>query len=159
MSEEIIIDGVDVSGCEFFCNMSNGEPDTLCHCYKDMYGFDTNCKYNEAAKNCYYKQLKRLQEKYDTVVNKFFNSETDKTRLQAENEELKKRDKENLHYLACMTSQRNKLKLSLEEIREIMQENCNQCFEIDNFTKPDDCGICEWARVLKVIKELLDERN
>ena len=31
-------------------------------------------------------------------------------RLQAENEE-------NLHYLACMTEQRNKLKLALEEIR------------------------------------------
>lgn len=40
----------------------------------------------------------------------------------------------------------------LEKIENVLQENCNQCFEIDNFSKPDDCGICEWARILKIIR-------
>jgi len=57
------------------------------------------------------------------VIEEFLN---DIKRLQAENERLKeeiKKEKEiykeNVHYLACMTSQRNKLKLALEEIRDI----------------------------------------
>ena len=43
-------------------------------------------------------------------------------------------------------------KQKLEKIENVLQENCNQCFEIDNFSKPDDCGICEWARILKIIR-------
>lgn len=44
------------------------------------------------------------------------------------------------------------LQLKLSRIEDVLQENCNQCFKIDNFSKPDDCGICEWARILKIIR-------
>lgn len=57
---------------------------------------------------------------------KYAGCKTANTAIQQENEllkeEIKKEKeiyKENVHYLACMTSQRNKLKLALEEIREI----------------------------------------
>lgn len=48
-------------------------------------------------------------------------------------------------------------KQALEYIRNVLEENCSQCFEIDNFTKPDDCGICEWARILRIINEVLND--
>lgn len=56
--EEIIIDGVDVAGCEFYsdydktCREANGKFDT------DLCDFD-KCEY---ITNCYYKQLKRLEQ-------------------------------------------------------------------------------------------------
>lgn len=50
----------------------------------------------------------------------------------------------------------NKYRKALEDIKNVLEENCSQCFEIDNFTKPDDCGICEWARILRIINKVLD---
>ena len=50
------------------------------------------------------------------------NCERENYELRKENEELKKEIKENLHYLACMTEQRNKLKLALEEIKVISDD-------------------------------------
>lgn len=92
---KVIIDGVDVSGCEFFSDMSNGKPDTRCECYKDMYGFNTNCKHNKDAKNCYYKQLKRKEQeceelkKLNNILNIAFtsisNSNIDKIIKQLQN--------------------------------------------------------------------------
>ena len=124
MSEEIIIDGVDVAECCFYNNGKCNNPN----------GMACNCINNTV---CYFKEFKRLQ---------------------AENKRLKDAIKSinkpvflpNIEQEAT-----NKYRKALEEIRENLQENCNQCFEIDNFTKPDDCGICEWARVLKVISEVL----
>ena len=37
-------------------------------------------------------------------------------------EELEQENKENIHYLACMTEQRNKLKSALEEIKSIVDK-------------------------------------
>lgn len=44
----------------------------------------------------------------------------DVLRLEQENKEEKKAYNECMYYLACMTEQRNKLKIALEEIREIL---------------------------------------
>lgn len=50
MTEQIIIDGVDVAGCKFY----DGEFEYSCKCSC------TICERNQ--ENCYFKQLKRLQE-------------------------------------------------------------------------------------------------
>ena len=73
MTEEIIID------CAFYKDGVCASP------------INNTCKYckNIDVSKCYHKQLQRLQEKYDTLTNKFLNSETDKTRLKQENEKLK----------------------------------------------------------------------
>ena len=73
---KVIIDGVDVAGCEFFSDMSNGKPDTICKCYKDMYGFNTNCEHNKDAKNCYYKQLQRAKAEIEELKKQVRNNET-----------------------------------------------------------------------------------
>lgn len=103
--DKVIIDGVDVSGCEFFSDMSNGKPDTICMCYKDMYGFNTNCEHNKDAKNCYYKQLKRLEQENE--------------RLKDENYGL---NQELLGYQkGVQASEIIELKQALQEIKEIAE--------------------------------------
>lgn len=87
MTEETIIDGVDVAGCGF----RHKETGEQCHIALAFSGDYGNCWHCEQIPNCYYKQLKRLQEKYDSLTNKFFNSETDKTRLEQENLILKEK--------------------------------------------------------------------
>lgn len=54
--EEIIIDGVNVAGCGYFCE------DECNICGMGTDGEDTFCKYCKDNPNCYYKQLKRLEQ-------------------------------------------------------------------------------------------------
>ena len=74
MDKQIIIDGVDVSGCKHFKN-------TTCiadYLLTDMNFSEAKC---ELCKNCYYKQLKRKEqaldeiEKYLDAQQKYFDSE------------------------------------------------------------------------------------
>lgn len=62
----------------------------------------------------------------DTSKLSTFYCEVDKCnvvqRLKQENENEKKAYNECMYYLNCMTEQRNKLKLALEEIRELIKD-------------------------------------
>lgn len=91
--------------------------------------------------------------------------------LKAENEELKTGLKQiqkqfGIEILYCKTTGEStfrsreilKLKKTLNEIKEIAEEDCKQCFEIDGFSKPDDCGICPYNKILQKISEVEDER-
>lgn len=49
-----------------------------------------------------------------------------------------------------------KLLKTLTDIKEIAEGNCKLCFSVDGFKKPDDCGICEYARILQKISEVED---
>lgn len=63
--KQIIIDGVDVSWCKYFCLNQMGN-----NCLNHNRGFSMNCNNN----NCYYKQFKRAEHKLDKikkVCNKF----------------------------------------------------------------------------------------
>ena len=55
--KQIIIDGVDVSGCEHY-------EDLNCSAYRDSCGYPLDCK---DKPNCYYKQLKRKEEKIEKI--------------------------------------------------------------------------------------------
>lgn len=56
--KEIIIDGVNVAGCGYFC-----ETDKECSiCGMGTSGEDTFCRYCKDNPSCYYKQLKRLEQ-------------------------------------------------------------------------------------------------
>jgi len=148
---EIIIDGVDVSGCEYL----NKED---CTCDNEN-NHNIGCGQYDT---CNYKQLKRLQaenerlsnmkcpncgEEYLSPTGADFFEENE--RLKKEIKKEKEIYKENVHYLACMTSQRNKLKIALEEIREIAEEN-STCAGYDCWSM---------LRVLDKISEVLDERD
>lgn len=57
MDKEIIIDGVNVAGCGYFC-----EIDKECSiCGMGTDGEDTFCRYCKDNSNCYYKQLQQLK--------------------------------------------------------------------------------------------------
>ena len=123
MTEEIIIDGVNVAGCEFYlqdekysCDLSFINKEELCKC--------------DDVQDCYYKQFKRLEQ---------------------ENKEEKKAYNECMHYLACMTEQRNKLKTALEEIR-------NYCDRIEqgSVIGTQDCLI---NSIKNITNEVLNENK
>ena len=100
--KEIIIDGVDVSGCEFYQIAEN-------ELYpKAQYCGSMRTTFCENEPNCYYKQLKRLEQE---------NAE-----LKAENERLKE-EKENLIEQLVTYNQfensYNKYRQTLQEIKEI----------------------------------------
>lgn len=66
MTEEIIIDGVDVAGCGYL------ECDTKCMIYGyGLSGEDTFCRECNGNPNCYYKQLKRLEQKNEMIINEY----------------------------------------------------------------------------------------
>ena len=62
-----------------------------------------------------------------------------------------------LDVLGNIKKERKTYKQALQEIREIVSEQCQQCFVIDSFTKPDDCGICDYKRILDKINEVIGE--
>lgn len=72
MSEEIIINGIDVSECEFYEEMRE-LPDNLNggyyiqHCYCGLQG-DNYCICNKNP-DCYFKQLKRLEQENKEKIN------------------------------------------------------------------------------------------
>ena len=133
MSEIIIIDGANI----YECTYSTKGVDGCWYCEENLYDDGSpvcKCKEN---KDCYYKQLKRLQEKYDTVVNKFFNSETDKTRLQAENEELK----------AGLCKQCDFQKQYFSETKKLLANNNSLCNKIQIYEADE-------ARMRKALEEI-----
>lgn len=74
---------------------------------------DLNFKINQLKANGLYNDLTGIE-----LSAKVFE-------LEQENKEEKKAYNECMHYLACMTEQRNKLKTALEEIREIAEKYKN----------------------------------
>ena len=116
MDKEIIIDGVNVAGCGYFC-----ESDNECSiCGMGTDGEDTFCRYCKDNSNCYYKQLQQLK---------------------AENERLKEElDKYNVQPPACVVDTvyqgaiiSNEIyKQALQEIKVI----------VENIINNDDKPVC-----------------
>lgn len=135
MTEEIIIDSVNVAGCEYALTPKKQCPvkpmyyakETSCIACKEHNTKLNFCKNNT---NCYYKQLQRLKqenERYKQLLKGcpaedddcgFCEIDKQNKKLKQENENEKKAYNECMYYLACMTEQRNKLKSALEEIKE-----------------------------------------
>lgn len=94
MSEKIIIDGVNVAGCEYYAS----DIDETCRELNGKYDVEVCdfCKC-ESVDNCYYKQLQRLKQ---------------------ENEELKEIIKTNNPWHKCKNCNKD-YKQALEEINKI----------------------------------------
>jgi predicted RNase H-like nuclease (RuvC/YqgF family) len=102
MTEEIIIDGVNVAECHCKAPYKNDYGDVQCKCYR-FEDIENNtflfgiCKQHP---NCYYKQLKRLEQKNKKLK-----------------EEIQFHDKENSNLLA----KRNAAQIGYDEIREVRE--------------------------------------
>ena len=121
MTEEIIIDGVDVSECEF---------------YTDSKNIEYNCKQTPQSyfcKNkpdCYYKQLKAKEQECEelktdnaTLFDKAMETRKENTNMQVQLYQLKA---ENKLFRTCHDNEqekRRKYEQTLTEIKEITKEN------------------------------------
>ena len=88
--KNIIIDGVEVSGCEFLLENSLHKIEFSCICrgnsQENALHLHLHCKNNP---NCYYKQLKRKEQECERLDNEAQNLFTEKTNLSIELDQLK----------------------------------------------------------------------
>ena len=136
MTDKIIIDGVDVSECTYYLIKDGSCMSQDCEC--------TKCVHN----SCYYKDLKLLQNKYDTLTNKFFNSETDKTHLKQENEKLKKEVKQIGSSFIKKGDYARALEQENEKLKQIAQHHGDMSIKYTN-----KCA--KYKQILQDIKTLV----
>lgn len=147
---EIIIDGVDVSGCRYY------------H-YKGCPARGTKCDFESSE--CYYKQLKRLQAENEELKERLEQAEEDiksecltcknLISLEQENEELKKENSKIVWDEVCTTNcskykAYNKYRKALEEIREMLCEGrtfYDGYFDNEHLSRKD--------KAIKIINEVL----
>lgn len=105
--KQIIIDGVDVSGCEHY-------EDLNCFAYRDSCGYPLDCKDNP---NCYYKQLKRKEQECEELKKIIQRHDNDNNALLKEVED--KLCEYYRRYRECLT-----------DIKEIAEKDFNHtCWE------------------------------
>ena len=141
MTEEIIIDGVDVTGCEYLCTNQMGN-----NCLNHNRGFSMNCK---NTSDCYYKQLKRLEQENKRLNKRLYCYAYEKDcHLQC-----KQKD--------CAIKNYYKYKSALEEIREkiksLNKDICNNCgwYNTDN-CQPNGYVCHDLIEIKNKINEVLD---
>lgn len=127
MSEEIIIDGVNVAGCEFYDNSYCRECDMRVHFYNDI---DCNDKCN---KDCYFKQFQRLKKMYNDLINKV-NLET-VSQLEKENKELAKILDSKNGTISTLVSERDKFK---EEKNKYYQQTLDDEIVINELAQENE---------------------
>ena len=144
--KQIIIDGVDVSGCKHYKNLTC----IADYCLTDMPFGEAKC---ELSPNCYYKQLQRekqnSQEARDVAIKEFNRAEELKTllkRKEQECEELHSRTASIIYSLTggrlsystytlegCEDAYRDQLKINVERATKELEEE-NDILESENFT-------------------------
>ena len=140
--KEIIIDGVDVSGCDELWLNSEKNYDSKCIRFKDVY---SQCSYCKDNPNCEYKQLQK--EKFENLNNRQMVESAEN--LIYENSELIKNLKEK-------EKECDKYKQALNNIEEYFECKCKICRD-----KPEllDCSFCEHKTILDIINKAKDGNN
>ena len=123
--KEIIIDGVDVSGCNELWLNSENNYNSKCIRFKDVYSKCSCCKDNP---NCEYKQLQRKTAECEELISKtdFYLQKIET--LEDKCEELKERlerIEEDLKHdcVDCMNIRSNKYYEALNDIEELISGN------------------------------------
>lgn len=161
--DKVIIDGVDVSGCEYYSKKQQ-----IYSATKPLCKMKDCCMLSDSVslcleKNCYYKQLKRLERQYENVL-KIAKENADSNEyclkeLEQENERLKE---ESEHYrkeayrLADGLNKTENLafiyKQALQEIKDIVTEPCI----VDENCQTCNSG-CMQKDILAKINEVIGE--
>lgn len=124
--EQIIIDGVDVSQCEFYIYYSSDRYPHRCGIHRDMFGMPACCDVADCCKNCYYKQLQK--EKFENLNNRQIVESAEN--LIYENSELYKNLKEKEQECEQIKEKYEALKLENQEGYEIVAELKHECEEL-----------------------------
>ena len=115
MTDKQIINGVDVSKCEFYSYIEGDKYPHKCSCYKDMYGYSMVCDLADCCKNCNYKKLKAKEQECE----RFRKANDEKNELLAKlgcpTTVIAKRK------VFCLQEQLDKLKQTLSDIKPILE--------------------------------------
>ena len=130
--DKVIIDGVDVSFCQYF-----NDKNKKCRTFSIVDNVKFTSYKCEDDKNCYYKQLKKLEQETECLKSQIdFEAQKNEVLLQ-ENEKLKARVKEISEKMSFLNADRCseiiRYKQVLEEIRDVLNtclefKNCEKCF-------------------------------
>lgn len=115
--EQIIIDGVDVSQCEFYIYYSSDRYPHRCGIHRDMFGMPACCDVADCCKNCYFKQLQ--EEKFENLNNRQMVKSAEN--LIYENSELYKNLKEREQECEKLTNKNNLLTAELNQIKLLLE--------------------------------------
>lgn len=142
--EQIIIDGVDVSECEFYVHYDYGKFPHGCSLHKDMFGLPACCDVADCCKNCYFKQLQK--EKFENLNNRQMVESAEN--LIYENSELIKNLEEKKQ--EC-----EKYEQALDSIYQYIKTCiCEYCI-----SKKDECVGCYHQDFLDIINKAKDTTN
>ena len=121
--KQIIIDGIDVSGCEFYSYIESNKYPHRCSCYEDMYGASVVCDLTDCCKNCHYKNWKRKEQECVRYA-KINEQETkDYAELLKQLDQLKSDNKHLNGLLDQALKELEEHREALEKVREIAQQN------------------------------------
>ena len=135
--EKIIIDGVDVSQCEFYIYYSSDRYPHRCGIHKDMFGMPTCCDVADCCKDCYFKQLARKTQEYEELRKELA---LYKTWYRAKHDDIRN----------LLGSYRK----ALEEIEEYTREQfCDNCEDIGSTEYSCHCEYCEYQEYLDIINK------
>lgn len=165
--DKVIIDKVDVSGCEFYiaddkysCDLSFINKEELCNC--------------DNINDCYYKQLKRLEQENEKLKSNIypqtnyttqqFYTKEEYEKLEQENERLK--DELRVAQMNRMTmfetldivTEKDTYKQALQEIREYIGTCCHRFSENHKnlcFGCEYDKEVCDYSIILTKINEVI----
>ena len=135
MDKQIIINGVDVSGCSY----GEIEKDIFkCSCEYNVRSTSMFCKDNP---NCYYKQLKCKEQEYEE--------------LKAEIKHYKQIAQYHGNLSVKYTNKSAKYKQTLAEIKEIAGNMNNECFYSDFDCKYCDMkNGCTYHKKIKILQKI-----
>ena len=117
----IYLDGIDVSGCEFYVHYDYGRFSHGCSLHKDMFGLPVYCDIADCCEDCYFKQLARKTQECEEL----------KERLERTEEDLK------YQCVDCMNIKSDRYRKALEEIEGLVKNFCKDC---------DDYEDCNWEK-------------
>ena len=165
--KQIIIDDVDVSGCEWIREVGlDSEYICTCNSPNKTSGY---CKYNP---NCHYKQLKRKEQECErlrfpmpdinyAILTKEEFEQLDQ--LKAENNKLKSLLKVRIEDLCDSCGAGSMMPMpckvyekTLTEIKKIMKKHCRKC-QKDKFYHFKLCCTCKYTDILQKISEVEDD--
>ena len=155
MTDKIIIDGVDVARC---CCYKNGK----CLWTKRYYESDVvpDC---EKIKDCYYKQLKRLEQERDELKKTVENQKLEYEELQCDYNELEQRHNDAFEQFKEMRTRHDELLASCEQLdqeaAEIINELKQENKELKKQLSSTKCYLCGEGFLTPEGTELYEEKE
>ncbi len=142
--KQIIIDGVDVSGCEYLDNI---DFDELCLMLSSPYECQVNCSNKP---NCYYKQLKRKEQECEELKKQLKRKEENYQKL------LSKSNKY-IHNLVDENVQDiSNLAIQLDQLKCENVEALKQLEFVRTLNTVQEAEIIKLKQTLTVIKEIVE---